>query len=188
VWWDPQASELQRKTLPGQTIIVVGTVAAAAPAAQPSPQLTPAIFLLAFLATGLAAWLGRKPVLRFMAAWQARRNNPATLAARRLLAACRVGAASAAYAALIDWKRAVSASDGGASFDILLQSALAADLQREWTVLSRRVFGSQANDSPWSGRLLGQAFVRARHGLDQTARTRRTGLALPALNPTASAT
>jgi hypothetical protein len=187
-WWDPQSSTLQRKTLPGEVINVVGTVAAPAAPAQPSSRRSPAILLLTLLAIGLAAWLGRKPVLRFIAARRARRSNPEAQAARRLLAACRAGDASAAYAALVDWKRAVSASDGGASLDILLQSALADDLQREWTVLSRRVFGSQASDAPWSGRPLGQAFVCARHGLDQTTPTRRAVSALPALNPAASAT
>jgi hypothetical protein len=187
-WWDPQSSTLQRKTLPGETINVVGTVAATVAPAQPSSRRSPAVLLLTLLAIGLAAWLGRKPALRFTAAWQARRNNPEARAARRLLAACRAGDASAAYAALVDWKRAVSASDGGASLDIMLQSALGDDLQREWTVLSRRVFGVQAGDAPWSGRPLGQALVRARHGLDQTAHTSHAVSALPTLNPTASAT
>ena len=82
----------------------------------------------------------------------------------------------------------MSANDGGASLEMLLQSALADDLQREWTVLSRRVFGINASDSPWSGRPLAEAFARARYGLDPTAPTRRVGSALPALNPTASAT
>ncbi len=184
VWWDPKASELQRKTLPGETINVSGTVAVAAAPEQPASRSSPTILLLTFLAFGLAAWLGRRPVLRFMAAWQARRNNPEALAARRLLAACRVGDASAAYTALIAWKRAVSASDGGASLDRLLQSALADDLQSEWTVLSRRIFGIQANELSWSGRSLAAAFIRARRGLDRTTPTRRAGLALPALNPT----
>ncbi len=188
VWWDPQSSTLQRKTLPGEVVNVVATIAAPAAPAQPSSRRTPAILLLTLLATGLAAWLGRKPVLRFIAAWQARRNNSGARAARRLLAACRSGDASAAYAALIDWKRAVSASDGGASLEILLQSALGGDLQREWTVLSRRVFGSKAGDAPWSGRPLAEAFARTRHGLDQTTHLRRAVSSLPALNPTASVT
>jgi len=188
VWWDPQASTLQRKTLPGETINVVETVAAAVAPAQPASRHAPAIVLLMFLAIGLAAWLGRKPVSRFMTAWQAQRNNAEALAARRLLVACRAGDASAAYAALIDWKRAVSAPDGGANLDRLLQSALGDDLQREWAVLSRRVFGIQASEPPWSGRPLAEAFARVRHGLDPTARTRRAVSALPALNPTASAT
>lgn len=187
VWWDPQASTLQRKTLPGETINVVGTVAAAVAPEEPSSRRSPAVLLLMSLAIGLAAWLARQPALRFISAWQARRNNPEARAARRLLAACRTGDACAAYAALIDWKRAVSASHGGASLDMLLQSDLGEDLQREWTVLSRRVFGIKASDSPWSGRPLGEAFARVRHGLDRTTPTRRAVAALPALNPNASA-
>ena len=96
-----------------------------------------------------------------MAAWQARRNNPEALAARRLLAACRVGDASAAYAALIDWKRAVSASDRGASLDRLLPSDVSADLRREWTVLSRHVFGVKGNELPWSGRPLAEVLCKS---------------------------
>ena len=114
IWWDPDAGELKRELLPGATINVVETVAAAAVGEQPSSRRSPAILLMTFLAIGLAAWLGQKPVLRFMAAWQARRNSAEALAARRLLAACRADDAFAAYAALSDWKRAVSASDGGA--------------------------------------------------------------------------
>jgi hypothetical protein len=187
VWWDPPSSTLQRKTLRGEVINVVGTVATPAAPAQPSSVRSPTILLLTLLAIGLAAWLGRKCVLRFIAVRRARRSNPEARAARRLLAACRAGDASAAYAALIDWKRAVSTSDGSVSLEILLQSALGDDLQREWTVLSRRIFGSQASDAPWSGRPLAQAFVRARHRLEQTARPRHAVSALPALNPTASA-
>jgi hypothetical protein len=187
IWWDPDAGELKRELLPGATINVVETVAAAA-GVRPSSRRSPAILLMAFLAIGLVAWLGRKPVLRFMAAWQTRRNSAEALAARRLRAACRAGDAFAAYAALSDWKRAVSASDGGAHLDTLLRSALADDLQREWTVLSRRLFGNNAGDSPWSGRPLAEAFARVHLGLDQTAHARRAGSALPTLNPTASAT
>jgi hypothetical protein len=50
VWWDPQASTLQRKTLPGETINVVETVAAAVAPAQPASRHAPAIVLLMFLA------------------------------------------------------------------------------------------------------------------------------------------
>jgi len=188
IWWDSDAGELKRETLLGETINVVGTVAAAVAPAPSSPQHSPAILLLAFLAIGLAAWLGHKSVLGVIAVWQARRNNPEALAARRLLVACRGGDASGAYAALLDWKRAVSARDEATRLAMLLQSSLGDDLQREWAVLSRRVFGSQASDAPWSGRPLCEAFARVRHGLDQTARTGRAVSALPALNPTAFAT
>ena len=68
---------------------MVGAVAAAAAEDHPSSRRSPAIFLLTLLAIGLAAWLGHEPVLRFVAAWQARRNNAEALAARRLRAACR---------------------------------------------------------------------------------------------------
>ena len=57
VWWDPQASELKRETLPGETVQVVGTVAAAAAPAQPSSRRSPAILLWLLPAVGLAAWL-----------------------------------------------------------------------------------------------------------------------------------
>jgi len=187
-WWDPDAGELKRELLPGATINVRETDTAATAGEPPSSWRSLTILLLAilpvtFLAIALVAWLVRKPFNRCLARWQARRNSVEVVASRRLLSACRAGDARAAYVALTDWKRTVSASDGGTHLDSLLQSPPGNDLQREWLVLSRRLFGNHTSDTPWSGRSLAEAFVRARHGLVPTALTHRVGSNLPALNP-----
>jgi hypothetical protein len=187
IWWDPDAGELKRESLQGATINVVETATTTAVGEPPSTRRSPGILLITFLAIGLLAWLGWKLVFQFMASWQAQRNSAEGLAARRLEAACRAGEALAAYAALCEWKRVVSARHGETHLDRLLHSPPGKDLQGEWSVLSRRVFGNQASNSPWSGRNLAKAFARARHGLGHTARTRQAGSALAELNPTDSA-
>lgn len=186
-WWDSDVGELKRETLAGETIHVAGTVEAEVTEVAPLSRHSLVIFLLAFLAIGLAAWLGQEPVRRFMTACRARRNNAEALATKRLRAACRRSDAPRAYAALNDWRRAVSANDGGASLDRLLRSPLGKDLQREWTVLSRRLYGIRASDSPWSGRPLAEAFAQTRRRLTTTAYPPPIDAALPPINPTDSA-
>jgi len=181
-WWDVQASELKHKTLPGKTVNVEDAAAANEEAAQePTSGWSLAPLLVAIvLVSLLAIW----PVSGFLTAWRARRSNPEPVAARNLLAACRANDAQAAYAALLAWTRAVSASDEGVHLGAVGNPGQAHDLQDEWKTLSRYVFGINATEASWSGNRLAGAFARARRELKTNACPPRTSAALPALNPT----
>ena len=142
------------------------------------------ILFLLFLVIGLAIWLGRKPAFRILAGWQARRNDPATVAAGWLLSACRTNAAAEAYAALLQWKRAVAVSLGEATgLGELLPPDAAAEFEHEWNGLSRHVFGAGPSGSPWTGQRLARVFTRVRRKLSQASRTSYVDVDLPALNP-----
>jgi hypothetical protein len=182
-WWDVQASELKQEILPGETVEVEGTVPAfeAAPK-EPKPQRPLAAW---FLAIGLALLVAMKPTSRLLAAWRALRRNPEAVAARRLLAACRRGAPADAYAALMQWKRSACRHERGNCLGLRLEAGDADDLQREWAALSRRVFGVESSQSPWSGRQLATVFARVRRQLGTTTPEHRASSPLPTLNPTA---
>ena len=73
VWWDPQVSELKRKSLPGEMVHVEGIVTAAAATAEKQRSSSSPLAMLFFLGvgTGLAISLGSKPVRRLVARWRA---------------------------------------------------------------------------------------------------------------------
>jgi hypothetical protein len=183
VWWDPQAEKLQQETLPGATINVAGTIEAAATVEHHLSPSRPGILALITLAMLVAGWLLYKPVRKSWKRWQARCQDPEVLAVRRLLSACRSSDAPAAYAALVQWTRIVSASESGPDLDKLLGSAHTAGLRNEWKALSEHIFAVETSKSQWSGQQLAEAVVRARHELRQTKCTRRERFALPPLNP-----
>ncbi|MBM4090798.1 MAG: protein BatD [Planctomycetes bacterium] len=181
-WWDPDAGELKRETLSGKVVDVRNSAQVAeTPAPTPRSRWPLAVLLLTI---GLAAWLVRGIVARFLAAQRARRSDPATAAARRLLSACRTNAAAEAYAALLQWKRAVDL--GEARLGALLPPGAAAEFEHEWSGLSRHVFGAGPSSSSWSGQRLAGAFARVRRTLGQASRTRCVDSDLPALNPISS--
>lgn len=178
-WWDMDAGELKRNTLPGK-VVDVRSAAVVAESPTPTPRSRwPLIVLLVTI--GVAVWLIRGTATKLRATQQARRRDPATVAARRLLAACRRNAAAEAYSALLQWKRA--AGWGEASLGERLPPDAAAEFEHEWHGLSRQVFGAGPGDSPWSGRRLARVFVRVRRQRGRDSRTRSGDGDLPALNP-----
>ncbi len=184
VWWDPDAKELKRQLLPGR-LIDVHNEAVVADTLAPTPR-SPWQAVILSLTIGMAAWLVRKPARRFLADLRTRRDDPATVAARRLLAACRTSAAAKAYAALLQWKRAVAGSLGEASLRELLPPDSAAEFEHHWHVLSRHVFGTGPGGSVWRGQRLAEVFVQVRRKLGRAPRTKYAAANLPALNPTCS--
>lgn len=182
VWWDLDAGELRRQTLPGKVVDVRSAAVAAEPLAPTPASRWPLVVLL--VTTGLAIWLIRRPGKRLLVAQPARRRDPATAAARRLLAACRTSAAAEAYAALLQWKRAVAGSLGEASLRELLPPGVAAEFEHQWSGLSRHVFGVGTSGSDWRGQRLAGVFVHVRRKLGRVSRTRYADSGLPALNPT----
>lgn len=185
-WWDADAQALKRVTLPGKAVDVDVDVEAAleeplAPASE--SRWSVAILLLAL---GMAAGMLRKPVARWLAARRALSNDPATVAARRLLAACRSNAAADAYSAGLQWQRA--AGSEGENLGERLPPGVAADFEREWSLLSRHVYGAGSAALPWTGERLAGAFANLRRALGRTSRARNAKGGLPALNPTQPAT
>jgi len=181
IWWDPDAGALRRETLPGRVVDVRNAAVVAEPLAPTRTSRWPLFALL--LTIALAAWLIRSIAARLLAAQQSRRSDPAAAAAKRLLAACRTNAAAQAYAALLQWKRAVAGSSEMASLGELLPRDTAAEFEHQWRVLAQHVFGVGLGSSPWLGRDLAGVFVRLRRQLGQAPRRRSAGVALPALNP-----
>ena len=179
VRWDPQTEELKRELLPGITVSVDG-----APDARDAESINSAIDrprwpIGAWLAAIVTlAWLCHMPVRRILAAWQAKRNSPETVAARRVVSACRTSDPSAAYSALLDWQRVPQSLATEAT------ASNAAELEREFAVLSSTLFGANAGGDKWSGKPLLAAFTSTRRELTRHQKSSSTVPALPTLNPT----
>jgi hypothetical protein len=180
-WWDPVARSLKQVTLPGKEVDVVADpheVLDETLAATSEPRWPLAVLLLAL---GMAASTLRKPVARWLASRRALSNDPATVAARRLRAACRSNAAADAYAAGLQWKRA--AGSEGENQGERLPLGVAADFEREWSLLSRHVYGAGDGSPSWNGKRLAKAFAVFSRGLGKVPGARSTTGGLPALNP-----
>jgi hypothetical protein len=180
IWWDTNTRALKRVTLPGKTVDVDATDMVEEPLAADSESGWRLAGLL--LALGMAASTLRKPVARRLASRWALSNDPATVAARRLLVACRSNAAADAYAAGLQWKRA--AGSEGENQGERLPLGVAADFEREWSLLSRHVYGAGDGSPSWNGKRLAKAFAVFSRGLGKVPGARSTTGGLPALNPT----
>ena len=179
-WWDTNARALKRVTLPGRTVDVDATEFVQEPlAADPESGLRLAGWLLAF---GMALFMLRKPVERWLIARRIRLNDPATAAGRRFLAACRSNAAAEAYAAGLQWQRITGRGEHNSSG--WLPPGIATGFEREWSLLSRYVFGGGDVSLPWEGKRLAMAFSELRRAVGPTTRERKQTDGLPALNPT----
>jgi hypothetical protein len=186
-WWDPVARALKQVTLPGIEVNVEAELEEVLeePLAPPGSDSHWRLAVL-LLALGMAAGMLRKPVAGWLAARRALSNDPAMVAARRLLAACRGNAAAEAYSAGLQWKRAA-----GREGENLVEGqtpSVAADFEREWSLLSRHVYGAGDAKPSWNGKRLAKAFADLMRMLSQVPGARNTEGGLPALNPTYPAT
>lgn len=179
-WWDTNARALKRVTLPGRTVDVDATDMVVEPLAADSESGWRLAGLL--LAFGMAAIMLRKPVERWLTARRTRFNDPATAAARRLLAACRTNAAAEAYAAGLQWQRVTGREEHNSSGR--LSPDMATGFEREWRLLSCYVYGGGDLNRPWEGKQLAMAFTELRRAQGPTTRERKPTDGLPALNPT----
>ena len=82
--------------------------------------------MIGLMVLGFVMWLARHPVGRWVARWQAHRNHPETVAARKLRASCLANDATAAHAAWMSWLAARRVVDGSDR----LEQFLAIDQQR----------------------------------------------------------
>jgi len=182
LWWDSDAAELKRVTLPGKVVDVLpASPVAESLAESPSPRW-PLVGLILLIC--LAAWLLRPSAMRLLTAQRARRNDPASLAARLLLAACRNNAAHEAYAAGLQWQRAVGWA--GLGLDQRLPPATAAGFAQAWSQLSAQVYATESEGPPWDGAYLARIFADVRRNLGQASRARLVDSGLPPLNPACS--
>lgn len=186
-WWDPDTRELKRESLPGRLVDVQNEVLIAETLAPTPSSFWP--FVLGSLTIGMSAWLIAKSVTTLLSVQQTRRSDPEVAAASRLLRACRANVATEAYAAVLQWNRAVAGRLGVTSPSERLPPDAAAEFNDEWNVLSRYVFGDSNSSSAWSGRRLSKVFVHVRRSLGQHRWGGGVGKAtadveLPTLNPT----
>ena len=179
-WWDTNARALKRVTLPGRTVDVDATDMVVEPLAADSESGWRLAGLL--LAFGMALFMLRKPVERWLTALRTRFNDPATAAGRRFLAACRSNAATEAYAAGLQWQRATGREEHNSSGR--LPPDMAKGFEREWSLLSRYVYGGGDVSLPWEGKRLAVAFIELRRAEGPTTRERKPTDGLPAMNPT----
>lgn len=179
-WWDTNARALKRVTLPGSTVDVDATDMVEEPlAADPESGWRLAGWLLAF---GMALFMLWKPVERWLIVRRIRLNDPAMAAGRRFLAACRSNAAAEAYAAGLQWQRVTGRGEHNSSG--WLPPDIATGFEREWSLLSRYVYGGGDVSLPWEGKRLAVAFIELRRVQEPTTRERNPRDGLLALNPT----
>lgn len=192
-WWDTAAGELKRETLAGETVTIEAVAADDQTAGHAggdhaAGESVPQWMLAAlFLASGLGAILAVTGLMRWSEIWRGHRNRPEGVAARRLLAACRVGAAPDAYAALLAWKRAVAdeAASGGNDYELAARpptGSLTDSFQQESSALARRMFGKGPSESNWSGDRLATLFKQVRRH-NKIEREPTAVSSLPTLNP-----
>jgi hypothetical protein len=178
-WWDPDVGALRRETLAGKVVSVRDEIVAVEPVAPARSSLWPLLVLLVM--TGSIAWWVCRSMEKRLAT---RRSDRATNAARRVFNACRSNASDEAYAALLQWKRAVEECSRDVCRDDSRNSDTAAEFENEWNALSRHVYGVGINKSPWSGQRLADVFTRVQRGMSETSGAKGVKVELPALNPT----
>ncbi len=183
-WWDAQAEELKRDRMPGKTVNVAGVVTerevSETVAAKADGSRWPVVAWI--LGIGLIAWFCHKLFKKLVGEWQTKRNSPQAAAARRVEAGCRLNDASAAYAALLDWKRAILSS-GTRSEERFTQTKHQTGLHNEWDALSSYVFGAQPGNTMWSGRRLNAVFAKSRAAFEEGQYDQSETSVLPDLNP-----
>ena len=182
-WWDPDERNLRSETLPGKEVTVAAAAVAPLPKAKAKFPLRPII--MASL-VGLALWSTRERISNAIVAWRARRVHPEAVAGKELLRACRTSDASAAYAALMRWKRCVEHRNHSGKFHLDFADWEAPELRYEWSALAVYLFDSTPEQSPWSGHDLARAFRQAKRTHSTRVRNGDGNLPLPGLNPTSA--
>lgn len=193
-WWDTAAGELRREVLAGETVTIEAVATADDQAAGPTggdraenPSMPRWMLAVLILACGLGAIFSVSGLMHWSEIWRRHRNHPEAVAARQLLAACRIGAAPDAYSALLAWKRAAGgeAVGGASEFEVSSRppvGSLADSFQQESSVLARRVFGAGPSESTWSGDRLATLFEQVRRQ-SKSKRAPAAVSSLPSLNP-----
>lgn len=184
-WWDSATDELKSDLARGLTVTVEGEHSSGLLPVPEERASRRRLTMAAVVIASLIGWWLLKPAKQLVTKLQARWNSPEAVAARSVKAACRANDAAAAYAALLRWKRARTVCDSTAKLDSLISAEAHAQLQREWSVLSRYVFGNQAVQPSWSGTRLREVFSRVRRELMRSGDSGEARWELPQLNPTA---
>lgn len=167
-WWNPDSKSIQSATLEGQVVEV---------ASPPAPPLTqqvaksPGRFIIVLLILAVIVWRLPRIIRVARIKWHAYKTDPERLAARTVVAACRSHDAIKAHTALNQWL-------------LLTRAHPSTLLDREQNILAKVCYGTEANEAPWSGQALLDAFKDTRrHALSQGKKSSKK-TPLPALNPT----
>jgi len=103
-WWNPAASRLEERELPGVSFTVAANPDLVAEELPESEERGLAWLLLGSLGLGVGAfWFARRPALARWRAWQQRRDESELAYLERLQAACRSSDARASWKALVAW-------------------------------------------------------------------------------------
>ncbi len=182
VWWDTTAEKLQHETLAGVAITVHNAPLSADAAAELSHRYRRGLVVLVVLIT-LAVWLTRRPLRRMVTRWWAWRREPSHLAARQLLAACRMHDAPAACMALTAWKQTSGFAREDSCRAKHVSTSLVNEFQKESAELLRRVYGGTQSQAAWRGDRLAVAFHRIQSAMVADVETHEATRSLPRLNP-----
>lgn len=180
VWWDVDDSELKKAVLQGRTIVVPGTssqIDNESSGDSPRRQL-PVWFVLPASMMIWICWITTSSTYRRR---KDRLTTAEALAAQRIKEACRANDAARAYAASLDWKRAIMAGDDGRNLQARLVSSDGRELLAEWSKLSASLYAADVKGSVWKGAEFYERFARIRKGAKREGR--RTDHQLPSLNP-----
>lgn len=168
VWWNPKTEELQSKTLPAVTFEVVATTAGTA--AKPLSAGNALAWLLATILILAAGIWQRLRLASWAKQYWYRLNPPDSVAARKLLRACRDNDAAAAEAAWVEWRN-----------NRVRSFRPSPELQAALLELQRCLFGPSVATTVWRGNALAHAFKSL---LGATTNDARAATAdLPSLNP-----
>ncbi len=183
-WWDPDQEELRTETVAGWTVRVAPPTVAEQPPADVSPATPFAArhVIGGLLAVTFLAWLLWKPTYRIIAAWQAKRDQPESRAARQLHAACSADDPHAAYEALLSWFAAKRTVEGWNNVESFFATQPNQELYEQWQMLSRHLFADSPSTAAWDGAPLWVAFRDARDSRPERLPSRHAS-PLPALNP-----
>lgn len=179
-WWDIENSELKQVVLEGKTFEVAGALPQLNEelgSESPAPRFPLWFVVPASFVIGIG-WI------TISSAYRRRQGHFTTAearAAKRIREACHANDAAGAYAASLDWKRAIMAHHEGRNLQARLASSDGRKLQAEWTTLSAMLYGSTGEPSVWNGSKFYELFARVRAS---GARSQgRVDAELPALNP-----
>lgn len=178
-WWDAKSSSLEHRTLVGRSVQVLELPqVAAVPDSSSDTRWIWGLSLLILLI--LLVWIYRKPLVKMLAGWRAKCDQPVKTAAQRVMAACRVNHPTEAYLAIMEWQRAMDNSDPG--WPLRMPASDVSKFNEQLTALARLLYADDQPISSWHGKPMADSFDRVCRERSRLGSGRHTQT-LPNLNP-----